>query len=43
LKTATRISRPDRASIDASIEPFANFIAQRVQWSMEQAAAKVAP
>jgi hypothetical protein len=27
----------DRASIDLDIGPFAAFIAQRVQWSLEQA------
>jgi fido (protein-threonine AMPylation protein) len=27
----------DRASIDANIAPFTSFIAERVQWSMEQA------
>jgi hypothetical protein len=26
----------DRASIDADINPFAAFIAQRVRWSVEQ-------
>jgi hypothetical protein len=31
----------DRASIDASIQPFATFIAERVQWSFDQATAKV--
>jgi len=31
----------DHASIDANIGPFATFIAERVQWSMEQAKAKV--
>jgi hypothetical protein len=30
----------DRASIDMKIEPFAEFIAERVRWSMKQAAAK---
>lgn len=30
----------DRASIDMDIKPFAAFIAERVQWSMEQATAK---
>ena len=30
----------DRASIDMDIEPFAAFIAERVRWSMKQAAAK---
>lgn len=28
----------ERASVDQDIEPFARFIAERVQWSMEQAA-----
>jgi hypothetical protein len=28
------------ASIDANIAPFTSFIAERVQWSMEQASAK---
>lgn len=32
----------DRASIDANIEPFVKFIAERVQWSMKQATAKAA-
>jgi len=27
----------DRASIDANIQPFATFIAERVQWSFDQA------
>lgn len=31
----------DRASIDADIAPFTNFIADRVRWSMEQAVQKV--
>jgi hypothetical protein len=31
----------DRASIDANIQPFATFIAERVQWSLDQARAKV--
>ena len=30
----------DRASIDMKIEPFAEFIAERVRWSTKQAAAK---
>lgn len=30
----------DRASIDMKIEPFAEFIAERVRWSMKQATAK---
>jgi hypothetical protein len=33
------LSALDRASIDAQIAPFAKFIAERVRWSMEQAAA----
>jgi hypothetical protein len=28
-------------SIDGDIAPFASFIAERVRWSMEQAAAKL--
>jgi hypothetical protein len=32
----------DRASIDADIAPFAKFIAERVRWSMDQAAARLA-
>lgn len=31
----------DRASIDMNIDPFARFIAERVEWSMEQATAKL--
>jgi len=31
----------DRASIDANIQPFAAFIAERVRWSLDQAATKV--
>jgi hypothetical protein len=27
----------EAASVDMKIEPFAEFIAERVQWSMEQA------
>jgi hypothetical protein len=30
----------DSASIDLNITPFAAFLAQRVRWSMEQAAEK---
>jgi hypothetical protein len=30
----------DRASIDIKIELFAEFIAERVRWSMKQVAAK---
>jgi fido (protein-threonine AMPylation protein) len=32
----------DRASIEADIAPFAKFITERVRWSMDQAAAKLA-
>jgi hypothetical protein len=31
------LSALDRASIDMDIGPFANFIADRVQWSLDQA------
>ena len=31
----------DRASIDGNIQPFVSFIAERVRWSLDQAAAKV--
>jgi len=31
----------DRASIDMGIAPFADFIGERVRWSMRQAAATV--
>ena len=30
------LSSLDRANIDANIEPFAKFIAERVRWSIEQ-------
>jgi fido (protein-threonine AMPylation protein) len=36
----TYLASLDRASIDANIAPFASFIAERVQCSMEQASAK---
>jgi hypothetical protein len=32
----------DRASIDADIAQFAKFIAERVRWSIDQAAARLA-
>jgi hypothetical protein len=35
------LSSLDRASIDAEINPFATFNADRVRWSMEQARAKM--
>ena len=33
----------EAASVDMNIEPFARFVAERVQWSLEQAVALPVP